>query len=145
MERRAKNDAYRFYRQFILRYWCRKASPPPAQIALRQHIQRGIVIIPKSVHKDRMKQNLIFSTLHWLMQKWTHSTHWMKTDLCGRSMTIRWLFSMQWQKIKERTIRKSWCCMPWSVIHIIRGEDTAKTRKKVIVKKCDYFYVRFWI
>lgn len=30
----------------------------PAQIALRQHIQRGIVIIPKSVHKDRMKQNL---------------------------------------------------------------------------------------
>lgn len=37
---------------------------PPAQIALRQHIQRGIVIIPKSVHKDRMKQNLIFSTLH---------------------------------------------------------------------------------
>lgn len=59
MERRAKNDAYRFYRQFILRYWCRKASPP-AQIALRQHIQRGIVIIPKSVHKDRMKQNLDF-------------------------------------------------------------------------------------
>lgn len=33
---------------------------PPAQIALRQHIQRGIVIIPKSVHKDRMKQNLDF-------------------------------------------------------------------------------------
>lgn len=27
MERRVKNDAYRFYRQFILRYWCRKASP----------------------------------------------------------------------------------------------------------------------
>lgn len=30
----------------------------PAQIALRQHIQRGIVIIPKSVHRDRMLQNL---------------------------------------------------------------------------------------
>lgn len=30
----------------------------PAQVALRQHIQRGIVIIPKSVHKDRMEQNL---------------------------------------------------------------------------------------
>ena len=30
----------------------------PAQIALRQHIQRGIVAIPKSVHKERMKQNL---------------------------------------------------------------------------------------
>lgn len=30
----------------------------PVQIALRQHIQRGIVVIPKSVHKERMKQNL---------------------------------------------------------------------------------------
>lgn len=30
----------------------------PAQVALRQHVQRGIVVIPKSTHKDRMKQNL---------------------------------------------------------------------------------------
>lgn len=30
----------------------------PVQIALRQHIQRGIVVIPKSIHKERMKQNL---------------------------------------------------------------------------------------
>ena len=30
----------------------------PAQVVLRQHIQRGIVVIPKSVHKERMKQNL---------------------------------------------------------------------------------------
>lgn len=30
----------------------------PAQIALRQHVQRGIVIIPKSTHKERMIQNL---------------------------------------------------------------------------------------
>lgn len=30
----------------------------PAQIALRQQVQRGIIVIPKSVHKDRMKQNL---------------------------------------------------------------------------------------
>lgn len=30
----------------------------PVQVALRQHIQRGIVVIPKSVHKERMKQNL---------------------------------------------------------------------------------------
>lgn len=35
-----------------------KYGKTPAQIALRQHIQRGIVIIPKSVHKDRMKQNI---------------------------------------------------------------------------------------
>ena len=30
----------------------------PAQVALRQHVQRGIVVIPKSVHQERMKQNL---------------------------------------------------------------------------------------
>lgn len=30
----------------------------PAQIALKHHVQRGIVVIPKSVHKERMKQNL---------------------------------------------------------------------------------------
>ena len=30
----------------------------PVQVALRQHIQRGIVVIPKSVHKERMEQNL---------------------------------------------------------------------------------------
>ena len=30
----------------------------PAQVALRQHVQRSIVVIPKSVHKERMKQNL---------------------------------------------------------------------------------------
>lgn len=28
------------------------------QIALRHHVQRGIVVIPKTIHKDRMKQNL---------------------------------------------------------------------------------------
>ena len=35
-----------------------KYGKTPAQIALRHHVQRGIVVIPKSVHKERMKQNL---------------------------------------------------------------------------------------
>ena len=30
----------------------------PAQVALRQTVQRGIVVIPKSTHADRMRQNL---------------------------------------------------------------------------------------
>ena len=30
----------------------------PAQVALKQHVQRGIVAIPKSTHKERMKENL---------------------------------------------------------------------------------------
>lgn len=29
-----------------------------AQVALRWNIQRGVVVIPKSVHKDRMEQNI---------------------------------------------------------------------------------------
>lgn len=30
----------------------------PAQVALRWNIQRGIVVIPKSVHRERMEQNM---------------------------------------------------------------------------------------
>ena len=30
----------------------------PVQVALRHHVQRGIVVIPKSVHKERMKENI---------------------------------------------------------------------------------------
>lgn len=29
-----------------------------AQVALRWNIQRGVVVIPKTVHKERMEQNL---------------------------------------------------------------------------------------
>ena len=30
----------------------------PVQVALRHHVQRGSVVIPKSVHKERMKENI---------------------------------------------------------------------------------------
>ncbi len=30
----------------------------PTQIALRQHIERGIIVIPKTLHKEHMKENL---------------------------------------------------------------------------------------
>lgn len=42
----------------IVKAIAEKYGKSPAQIALRQHLQRGIVMIPKSTHKDRMKQNL---------------------------------------------------------------------------------------
>ncbi|XP_031347733.1 aldo-keto reductase family 1 member B1-like [Photinus pyralis] len=36
----------------------KKYSKSPAQIVLRWQIQRGVVVIPKTVHKNRMKENL---------------------------------------------------------------------------------------
>lgn len=35
-----------------------KYGKSPAQVALRWNVQRGVVVIPKSVHKDRMQQNM---------------------------------------------------------------------------------------
>nr|WP_306488682.1 aldo/keto reductase [Agathobaculum sp.] len=35
-----------------------KYGKSAAQVALRWNVQRGVVVIPKSVHKDRMEQNL---------------------------------------------------------------------------------------
>ena len=35
-----------------------KHGKTAAQVILRWHLQRGIVVIPKSVHKERMKENL---------------------------------------------------------------------------------------
>ena len=35
-----------------------KYQKTPAQVMLRWHIQRGIVVIPKSTHKERMEENI---------------------------------------------------------------------------------------
>lgn len=35
-----------------------KYKKTPAQVMLRWHIQRGIVVIPKSTHKERMEENI---------------------------------------------------------------------------------------
>lgn len=35
-----------------------KYGKTPAQVALRFNVQRGIVVIPKSAHKERMKENI---------------------------------------------------------------------------------------
>ena len=35
-----------------------KYGKSAAQVALRWNVQRGVVVIPKSVHKERMEQNI---------------------------------------------------------------------------------------
>ena len=35
-----------------------KHGKTPAQVILRWNVQQGVIVIPKSVHKERMKENL---------------------------------------------------------------------------------------
>lgn len=37
----------------------KKHGKTPAQIILRWNIEHGMVVIPKSVHKERMEENLV--------------------------------------------------------------------------------------
>lgn len=46
-----------FFNDPVLTEIGKKYNKTAAQIALRWNIQRGVVVIPKSVHEDRMKQN----------------------------------------------------------------------------------------
>ena len=41
-----------------------KYGKSAAQVALRWNVQRGVTVIPKSVHKERMEQNLDIWDFH---------------------------------------------------------------------------------
>lgn len=45
------------YKEGKLKAIGEKYGKTPAQVALRWNIQRGVVVIPKSTHKERMEQN----------------------------------------------------------------------------------------
>lgn len=47
-----------FFNDPILTEIGKKYGKTAAQVALRWNIQRGVVVIPKTVHEDRMRQNL---------------------------------------------------------------------------------------
>ena len=42
----------------VLQKIAQKHGKTPAQVILRWNVQRGVIVIPKSVHKERMKENL---------------------------------------------------------------------------------------
>lgn len=46
------------FREPILKEIAAKHSKTPAQIILRWNVQQGVIVIPKSVHKERMQENL---------------------------------------------------------------------------------------
>ena len=53
------NEGYRnFFTDPVLTEIGKKYGKTAAQVALRWNIQRGVVVIPKTVHEDRMRQNL---------------------------------------------------------------------------------------
>lgn len=45
------------YKEGKLKAIGEKYGKTPAQVALRWNIQRGVVVIPKSTHKERVEQN----------------------------------------------------------------------------------------
>lgn len=47
-----------FFTNPVLTEIGRKYGKTAAQVVLRWNVQRGVVVIPKSVHKDRMQQNI---------------------------------------------------------------------------------------
>ena len=48
----------RLFENEILKKIGEKYGKTTAQVMLRWHIQRGVIVIPKSVHKERMIENL---------------------------------------------------------------------------------------
>ena len=46
------------FAELILQEIAEKHSKTPAQVILRWNVQQGVIVIPKSVHKDRMEENL---------------------------------------------------------------------------------------
>ena len=42
----------------VLKEIAEKYGKTPAQIILRWNVQQGVIVIPKSVHKERMRENL---------------------------------------------------------------------------------------
>lgn len=42
----------------VLQEIAQKHYKTPAQVILRWNVQQGVIVIPKSVHKERMEENL---------------------------------------------------------------------------------------
>ncbi len=42
----------------VLTELAKKHGKTPAQILLRWNVQQGVIVIPKSVHRERMEENL---------------------------------------------------------------------------------------
>lgn len=46
------------FTEAILAGIAKKHGRTPAQVILRWNVQQGVIVIPKTVHKERMKENL---------------------------------------------------------------------------------------
>jgi methylglyoxal/glyoxal reductase len=55
-----------------------KHSKSPAQVLLRWDLQKEVVTIPKSVHRERIEANAISSILCWMQRTWLRLLQWNK-------------------------------------------------------------------
>ena len=46
------------FREPVLEEIGKKYGKTPAQVILRWNVQQGVIVIPKSVHRERMEENL---------------------------------------------------------------------------------------
>lgn len=70
-----------------------KYEKTPAQIILRWHLQRGVLVIPKSVNKDRLRQNLNIFDFS-LEEKDMDAIHALDTGASLRSYPARYRFDI---------------------------------------------------
>lgn len=73
----------------------RKHGKTPAQIILRWNVEQGVIVIPKSVHRNRMEENLAIWDLRWTLTTPARSLRWIKTShpCSTRAMSPRYAVS----------------------------------------------------
>ena len=78
-----------FFSDPILTEIGKKYGKTAAQVALRWNIQRGVVVIPKTIHAERMRQNLDVFDFPYQKKIWRKSGRWISAIVKSSIISIR--------------------------------------------------------